>query len=257
MDPIAQIFDRMDKWRHFPSYQLERRADILFSLYLREVLEARMDFPVCDEFVPEFPVRIGSIDPGNPRNESFKIDYLALSADGQQPIFVELKTDGMSRRDEQDQYLQDARGKGLACLLDGLIAIFQATQAKRKYYHLLVYLGRMGLLELPNRLCTIMESGALRGATEAAGAVRNLAGRCNQPIICYVQPLADRDDVISFAEFAAIVAKHDDPLSQRFAQSLQEWAAVKAGNWTPGSACRAQRSSVVDASESSNESMYG
>lgn len=42
MDRICALFDRMDNWRHLPSYQLERRADLIFSLYLPEVLVAKL-----------------------------------------------------------------------------------------------------------------------------------------------------------------------------------------------------------------------
>jgi hypothetical protein len=35
--------------------------------------------------------------------------------------------------------------------------------------------------------------------------------------------------VINFRAFAEVVARHDDALSRRFAQSLREWAAVQAG----------------------------
>ena len=38
-DPINHLFDQMDKWRHLPSYQLERHIDLFFSLYLPQVLE--------------------------------------------------------------------------------------------------------------------------------------------------------------------------------------------------------------------------
>lgn len=231
MDPITQIFDRLDRWRHFPNYQLERRADVFFSVYMREVLEINLGYQIREEFVPEFPVRIGSIGPCKSRNESFKIDYLLLSADGKQPVFVELKTDSRSRRDEQDQYLLDAQQAGLGCLLDGLLDIFEATSAKRKYYHLFVQLAQMGLLELPRPFCKIMESSNLRGANEAVRTVRNFGGRCRQPILRYVQPLADDECAISFADFAKIVARHDDPLSWHFAQSLREWAEVTAGEW--------------------------
>ena len=34
VDPIAAVSDRMDAWRHLPKYQLERRSDLFFSLYL-------------------------------------------------------------------------------------------------------------------------------------------------------------------------------------------------------------------------------
>ena len=77
MKQIDVLFDRMDAWRHFPSYQLERRADLFFSLYLPEVLEAKLGFSVADLLVPEFPARIGTIYPENPSNQSYKIDYVA------------------------------------------------------------------------------------------------------------------------------------------------------------------------------------
>ena len=59
MKQIDTLFNRMDAWRHFPNYQLERRADIFFALYLPEVLEAKLRFAVGSELAPEFPVRIG------------------------------------------------------------------------------------------------------------------------------------------------------------------------------------------------------
>ncbi len=45
MKQIDTLFNRMDAWRHLPNYQLERRADLFFSLYLPEVLEAKLGFP--------------------------------------------------------------------------------------------------------------------------------------------------------------------------------------------------------------------
>ena len=99
------LFDRMDAWRHLPNYQLERRADLFFSLYLPKVLEEKLGFPVRERLIPEFPVRIGTIYPHIPINKSFKIDYVALSEDGSKAVLVELKTEGMSRRSSQDKYL--------------------------------------------------------------------------------------------------------------------------------------------------------
>ncbi len=34
VDPLDIIFRHLDHWRHLPSYQLERRADVFFSVYL-------------------------------------------------------------------------------------------------------------------------------------------------------------------------------------------------------------------------------
>jgi len=34
VDPFDVVFRHLDRWRHFPNYQLERRADVFFSVYL-------------------------------------------------------------------------------------------------------------------------------------------------------------------------------------------------------------------------------
>ena len=54
MKQIDALFDRMDSWRHLPNYQLERRADLFFALYLSKALEAKLGFPIRPELVPEF-----------------------------------------------------------------------------------------------------------------------------------------------------------------------------------------------------------
>lgn len=229
MDPIAELFDRLDAWRHFPDYQLERRADIFFSLYLSEALEAKLGFPISQELAPEFPVRIGTVSPDTPTNRSKKIDYLAMSADGRKPILVELKTDGASRRDVQDLYLMAAQSAGLAKLLEGLLDIFRATAAKRKYFCLLSQLHRMGLLEIPPSFELLMAGPSLPGASLASRAVMVVSSPLEPPQIIYVQPLGDGPNTIGFGFFADVVERHQDPVSQRFAGSLREWADTKAG----------------------------
>ncbi|MBL7221354.1 MAG: hypothetical protein ISS69_14665, partial [Phycisphaerae bacterium] len=156
MDHITQLFDRMDSWRHLPNYQLERRADLIFSLYLPEVLEKKLGFAVIPDLIPEFPVRIGTIYPSIDINKSFKIDYLALSTDGEQAVFVELKTDEGSLNEKQNKYFAAAKQAGLPALLEGLLTIFKATSAKRKYSHLLNALGQMDLLNIPDTMYDIL-----------------------------------------------------------------------------------------------------
>jgi hypothetical protein len=219
VDAIAQLFDRMDAWRHLPDYQLERRADLFFSLYLPEVLQAKLGFVVRPEIVPEFPLRLGTLYPGRGSNRSVKVDYLALSADGGEAILVELKTDGNSRRDKQDAELAAAREAGMPRLLEGVIEIFHATVAKGKYIQLLNRLGRLGLVEVQTDLCE-------KTANSCEVKVTCLSSRLR---IIYVQPTADGADTISFDEFRAVVAAHGDPVSARFAVSLKEWADVEAG----------------------------
>lgn len=228
MGQIDELFDRMDAWRHFPYYQLERRADIFFALYLPEVLEAKLGFSVRPELIPEFPVRIGTIYPNVPTDKSYKIDYVAVSTNSDRAVFVELKTEGLSRRPKQDKYLEAARGVGLPRLLEGLLDIFRATTYKRKYFRLLEHLEAMGLLHIPISMKEIMNQPTLRGANEASRQIE-VMGSAQESLIVYVQPNGTGPEVISFHEFADVVQRHDDPVSRRFAASLCEWAEVQAG----------------------------
>ncbi|UCD30405.1 MAG: hypothetical protein JSV03_08035 [Planctomycetota bacterium] len=228
MSLITELFDRMDLWRQLPNYQLERRADLFFSLYLPEALETKLGFPVRSELVPEFPVRIGTVCPNKPINKSFKIDYLALSSESDKAIFVELKTEERSRRIKQDKYLAAARDIGLTRLLKGLLDIFRVTNAKAKYYCLLEQLDHLGLIQVPAKLREIMTRSNLQGANEASHEVR-VTCRTKQCLIVYVQPNGHGPNIISFAEFRTIVQNNNDALSARFAESLNEWAVIQAG----------------------------
>jgi hypothetical protein len=235
MKQIDALFDRMDAWRHFPNYQLERRADIFFSLYLPEVLQTKLGFPVRPELAPEFPVRIGTIYPNIPIDKSYKIDYVALSVAADKAILVELKTEGLSRRPEQDKYLLAAQKVGLSELLDGLLDIFRVTNAKRKYFCLLQHLESMGLIRIPMQMKDIMAKGILWGSTDVAYQIE-ITAKTTENLIVYVQPNGNGPNIISFQEFADVVRRHDDSVSQRFAVSLREWSEIQAGEKTANNA---------------------
>ncbi len=147
MDPINEILNNMDTWRHLPAYQLERHADIFFSIYLTEVLANKFNTEM-EGIIPEFPVQIGTITNGV-SNQSFKIDYLARAKN--KIIFVELKTDEASRRSAQDVYLEQARQVGMVKLLEGLRKIYKATTSKQKYHHLLTHVEKLGLITPDNQ----------------------------------------------------------------------------------------------------------
>lgn len=189
----------------------------------------KLGFPVRDQFVPEFPVRIGTIYPDISTNRSFKIDYVALSSDGRTVVFVELKTEGQSRRDKQDEYLQAACDTGFPDLLAGLLKIFHATNAKQKYFCLLTYLETLKQLQIPSKMKEAMSRSNLHGVTKLSEDIE-ITTRAHETLIVYVQPNGDGPDVISFADYRTIMEKHDDPISRRFAHSLKEWAEVQAGN---------------------------
>ncbi len=131
----------------------------------------------------------------------------------------------MSRRQNQDQYLAASRDVGFAALLGGVLDIFRATNSKRKYFALLEQLELMGLLRLPPEMKEIMAGQDLRGVSEASVAVE-VTATVTDCIIVYVQPHGSGDDIINFEEFRTTVLRHDDPVSRRFAQSLEEWARM-------------------------------
>src|SRR5688500_7039898 len=105
---IEQLFRHLDRWRHLPNYQLERRADIFFSLYLPELVAEKVGRPICPTVVPELPILCSLIWSDRQGMKSVKADYLMIAEDRSEAYLIELKTDVNSRREVQDHYLQKA-----------------------------------------------------------------------------------------------------------------------------------------------------
>ena len=209
MDWINQVFDRLDKWRCLPDYQLERRADLFFSLYLPEVLEASLNIPFRPEVIPEFPIK--KVD----SNRSDKVDYLAASADGTKLVFVELKTDSKSTRSKQFEYLCLGAQKTGAELLKDLHTIHKASRARIKYDALIAATMKMSLSQ-----DQVRESGKNHSVVLISPS-KDFKGR-NEAIEKFKQ--ADVPfHIITFEMFRATILKHTDPLSVRFAESLDNW----------------------------------
>lgn len=143
---INELFNKLDEWRQLSAYQLERRSDIFFALYLPIILKARFNQNI-DLILPEFPVRIGNLysdkQLDNP-NLSFKIDYVAICNTSNKVFLIELKTDDNSRRNKQDWYLEMAKSNNVIDLVNGVLQIYKATSSKKKYYILLTLLTTVG-----------------------------------------------------------------------------------------------------------------
>lgn len=95
---LDALFELLDDWRHLPNYQLERRVDIFFGLYLPEFLGERFELSVAG-WVPKFPVKRDLIWPVHGTNRSVKVDYVAFGEGRKRCLLVELKTDAGSRLD--------------------------------------------------------------------------------------------------------------------------------------------------------------
>lgn len=226
---LNRVFQNLDRWRHLPAYQLERRADIFFSLYLKDVVEDFLETPLEDAIIPELPLKRDIIWPESASNQSVKVDYALFSQDREVVYFVELKTDAGSRRDNQDHYLERAAELGFAPFVEGIRDILQYTTAHQKYHHLARMLGELGFLALPEELEDLIYPRPQRGLTKMLEQITVTDLRPRIEVI-YLQPeQTPGNRCIDFGLFASHVEKHEDDLSRLFAAYLRRWT-LPAGN---------------------------
>jgi len=196
---IIQIFDLLDDWRELPAYQLERRADIFFALYLPEILNQCLELgneitPL--NIIPEFPIK------KKDNNRSNKIDYVAVSLKKKTIYLIELKTDQNSFRDKQNKYLEVAKNKNeTKSLIDDFNKISRASKAVAKYMNLKHLMDASGL----NHDSDIFE----------------------RKIIYILPKMIDNiecDKIILFDDIIKILnKKEEDAIAKRFVKSLEKW----------------------------------
>jgi hypothetical protein len=78
---LNRLFGLLNRWRHFATYQFERRVDIFFALYLREIVESRVKDPLFDTMIPEFPLWLDKLK---------LADYMLFSQDKKTVYLLEL-----------------------------------------------------------------------------------------------------------------------------------------------------------------------
>ena len=210
---IEKIFEILNDWRLLPNYQLERRADIFFALYLPEIIKQKFDIEITyDNIIPEFPLRKGTVSEkekdSRSRNLSYKVDYTVITAT--KVFFIELKTDTNSIRNSQIEYLIDSQKANWKTLIDGILDIVKASKST-KYNHLLKKLRE-------DHKC-IDENN------------QNIAE--NKPIepikIVYILPQEDEllkekeIPMITFAEVIEAIKGNKDELTRHFVESLNKW----------------------------------
>ena len=231
---LTQLFANLDRWRHLPAYQLERRADIFFSLYLKEVVEEFAETALTETIIPELPVKRDLIWPEKKSSQSVKVDYVLFAKDRSKVFFVELKTDVGSRRAAQDEYLLRSQEVGFQRILEGLKRIILATTAHQKYHHLLYVLAHEGCLALTEDLADFTFPRPRRGLKKRLEEiVVTVAPEEFEVEVIFVQPIGtDSDNFIDFHTFARAVDRHDDEVSKLFAKHLRRWVTA-AGSTRP------------------------
>ena len=255
---IKKLFTRMDDWRHLPSYQLERRADLFFSLYIPEVISKIFKCEVKDELIPEFPVKLSIIYNNRSENDnsfnaenynlksnqSVKIDYVAITKNYKKAFLIELKTDKHSVNQEQVDNLIYS-GEDFSVLIGGIQEIYCNSASKssiyrNKYHCLLDKLDNMGLFE---------EKGAFKKALvhkrnydDLGNEVKSLKlnSNINEMEKVYIVPsktnspfLKDKKiQVITFKDFIkrAKESNSEDKISSIFFDYLEIWDNADAGD---------------------------
>ena len=234
-DPtICDVFDRLDKWRHFPNYQLERRADIYFAMFLPDVLGKCCGTSINPIIIPEFPLK-------KDNNQSKNPDYFALSADCKRAFLIELKTDIGSVDHEQITYLSNASGKELRDILCDLKSIIKATdkESRKKYFFLFQKLAELDLIDLSDRrakcLQQIIWADRSNGLSNCLKDIE-VRGRNVCPEVIYILPNESSDipsefTQITFKKFANAI-KEGGEIANRFGKSLIRWVEP-AGSQKP------------------------
>jgi hypothetical protein len=187
--------------------------------------------------IPEFPLRRGTLwgEQTQASNMSVKVDYVAFSHDCQRAYLVELKTDQLSRRTTQDDYLETARRVGFPLIVEGVLQSSLATtgQAIPKYLHLLKRLADLGFVEIPAELRLAVPAGTSGGLRQHLRHVRSrVPGSGPRLQTVYIQPVADPIyNSIGFEQYAARIEGQGE-LGRLFSEYLRRWV-TPAGESSP------------------------
>lgn len=223
-DIINTIFIQLNRWRNLPNYQLERRTDIFFSLYLQDLIMFKTGSMVCPIIVPEFPIKRELVCPGYKTNKSIKIDYVAFGTNGT-VYYTELKTDVNSRRVSQDDYMDTCVSIGFSRIINGLKDIFIATSSKQKYYQLFELLQTAEVISLPAGLKEAVASDN----SEIISLIKciELKREFPESKIVYIQPHQEKDTenkhFIGFEDIVEVLKGRNDEFSRAFSEYLLKW----------------------------------
>ena len=218
LDNIKNIFSNLDKWSNFPNYQLERRADIFFSIYLKEIIKDKINEEIS-LIIPEFPVRVGTINKEKSYlNLSYKIDYIAFCESNRKIYLIELKTDSGSLRDKQIEYLNKTKTAGISEIIEkSLLTIYDVTDKsyKSKYKAMFNDLKDIGILD--NNFEYIESNYTF----EILYILPEFDENTNKYL--KKENVITREQTITFDDIIKSISHHQDDLTKRFIQSLVLW----------------------------------
>lgn len=154
-EQISKIFKQLNDWKELPKYQLERRADIFFSIFIPKSLEDKFG-GVWNIIVPEFPLLHQYVKGRKKNREIIKrerkpalsnnADYLV--SNGNNLFLLEIKTDKNSIDCKQIKYLRTAVNTLFQELVEDIKLIMTRTIATEKYGKLISIIDNEDLKKL-------------------------------------------------------------------------------------------------------------
>lgn len=221
-EAIETMLRHLDDWRHLPKYQLERRADLFFGLFIRQIVAAHFGDNIHNIVIPEFPFKRN-----DKTNHTVNFDYVLFSSNCTTVYILELKTDSNSVDDDQLCYLNEA--VNFYDILNGISAVISKTQHKEKYHH------------LESKIMTVMNDYSDHKTCK----IKDLRADAAYPEvrILYLSPELDDDkfekvltvvknkeNIISFSRAAELLEMTGGAVECHFASYLRRWNDIKAGN---------------------------
>lgn len=216
MNSLSELLELADRWRHLPSYQLERRVDLLFAPFLSGFVQHHVadpaGFRLSATILPELPIRNSVWTKLVTGSLSKKVDYCFLSSPPGNAVLLELKTDMKSRSGLQDKYLNALDGGDFNEIIQGICRLAIDTEEDAKYYHLVCHLEEAGVVQVPGDLKGFVFPERRRGVSRAWREVRTTQQRITTHV-CYLQPIAEGErNALSFKQF------------KEYLETQSEWA---------------------------------
>jgi len=236
MTNAKEVFTYLDKYMALPKYQLERRADIFFALYLEKVLSTILK-DECKIVLPEFPLRCLKSKEKKSWKEITKIDELIpIAGDSSTNIdyliagkkclyFIELKTEKNSFDPKQYwsyQFYSDRKNASWRSLMSFLLKLSEASKKSDKYKEAIKQIQNADLQiinETKENSADINDVRVIYIAPE--GILEKSKGRLKR----FKDSEEREGNLITLDQFAKTIKElgNNDDFSKRFVESLEKW----------------------------------
>lgn len=232
MSSLEAIFSTLDDWRHLLGYQLERRVDIFFAMFLPKVIAKKFDLQESDLcIIPEFPY--GKADDSAKHQQ---VDFAVFSNISKRLTLVELKTDIGSVDPDQLDAMREIRSvKKLICDVIEIVQSARKGSVQKKYTHLVCRLSALGLIDNLDRKNIKWESSR-PGIAAAFKEIELGSEICKwEKQLVLISPCNKEMEGFSKIDFSyfAEVIKDCDEMGKTFAKYLREWEGQEAGDRNP------------------------